>query len=125
MKYSFVAFLCLLFLISCKSNYTSVGSKNANYIPYYLKVYEADSLYLVGNYERSYHILDSLFDKFEPLNMTLYFEYESYVKTSVILNKNVNSKSQICSLIEKFGYSYQDIKTDSLLNVALINSKIS
>ncbi len=37
----------VLLCISCKSSYTRIGDKNANYIPYYLKVYEADSLFIV------------------------------------------------------------------------------
>ncbi len=38
-------FLISISFISCKS-YQKIGSKNSNYIPYYLKVYKADSLFL-------------------------------------------------------------------------------
>ena len=46
--------------ISCKSNFSKIGDVKSNYIPYYLKVYKADSLYLTKNYQQSYEILDSL-----------------------------------------------------------------
>lgn len=80
--------------VSCKSSYTRIGDKNANYIPYYLKVYEADSLYLVGDYERSYQILDSLFKKYEPLVMDDYYEYGIYLNASVLSGntKDINKK---------------------------------
>ena len=64
----FFTIIFTLSLYSCKSNYTRIGDKNANYITYYLKVYEADSLNLIGEYKSSNEILDSLFKKFEPIN---------------------------------------------------------
>ena len=79
-KIVFLMVVVSLGLFSCKSNYTRIGDKNANYIPYYLKVYEADSLYIIGEYKNSYKILDSLFKKYEPINMPIYFEYEQYIK---------------------------------------------
>jgi len=92
MKYILVACLLLLFLISCKSNYTKIGGKNSNYIPYYLKVYEADSLFIVGNYQRSYKILDSLFIKYEPIEMSGYYEYSNYVFSSILTNNKKSIK---------------------------------
>jgi len=79
-------------LVSCKSSYTRIGDENANYIPYYLKVYEADSLFIVGDYERSYEILDSLFKKYEPIEIQGYYEYSSYVFSAVLSGKNKNLK---------------------------------
>lgn len=79
-------------LASCKSSYTIIGDENANYIPYYLKVYEADSLFIVGDYERSYEILDSLFKKYEPIEIQGYYEYSSYVFSAVLSGKNKNLK---------------------------------
>ena len=73
-------------LVSCKSSYIRIGDENANYIPYYLKVYEADSLFIVGDYERSYEILDSLFKKYEPINIDGYEEYLIYIASSIELN---------------------------------------
>ena len=109
-------------LFSCKSNFTSIGDKNANYIPYYLKVYEADSLYLLGNYKQSYEILDSLFKKFEPINMPVYFEYEQYIKLAY--NFNRQTKKDIRKLSECYNYNLMDLKNDSILQLALNGSKI-
>jgi hypothetical protein len=117
-----VLILIPLILFSCKSNYTKIGDKKANYIPYYLKVYEADSLNIVGDYQRSYKILDSLFERYEPINMPLYFEYENYIKLSYQLNKK--SKKSIIKLAKYYNYNLDDIKQDSILSHALNKSKI-
>jgi hypothetical protein len=103
------------FVISCKSNYTRIGDKNANYIPYYLKVYEADSLYIVGNHKRSFEILDGLFKKYEPINMQMYYEVFNYMKLKVILNKKTNRK-ELKSWIIKYGVSLSRLENDSLLS---------
>ncbi len=110
-------------LFSCKSNYTRIGDKNANYIPYYLKVYEADSLYIIGEYKNSYKILDSLFKKYEPINMPIYFEYEQYIKLANRFDKK--TKKNIKKLSQYYNYSINDIKQDSILYFVLNKSKIS
>ncbi len=110
-------------ITSCKSNYTRIGDRNANYIPYYLKVYEADSLYLVGDYKSSYKILDSLFKHYEPINMPIYSEYEQYIKLSYSLNKK--TKKELRNLSKYYNYSIDDIKQDSILYLVLGKSKIS
>lgn len=97
---SFALLICSLFLNSCNTNKNVVKSnideivkkEEVNYIPYYLKVNEADSLHLIGNFKKSQHILDSLFNKFEPLNQESYGEYITYLKNRILLNdlKNVD-----------------------------------
>jgi hypothetical protein len=92
-----------LIVISCKSSYTKIGDKNANYIPYYLKIYEADSLCLVGNYQRSYEILDSLFKKYEPANMDNVNEYSTYIACCVMTGNTKNIDKKIRNSILKYG----------------------
>ena len=53
-------FLISISFISCKS-YQKIGGENSNYIPYYLKVYEADSLFLLKNYSSAYEKYDNVF----------------------------------------------------------------
>lgn len=118
--------LCVLLIIglvsffSCKTKVVDANSlkKEINYIPYYLKVYEADSLYLVKNYKKSYEILDSLFQKYEPLNLENYKEYETYISCAYKLNKNLDYKKMILYSIEFLGTNTRYIKYDSLFNVA-------
>ncbi|MEC4047826.1 hypothetical protein OX284_000165 [Flavobacterium sp. SUN046] len=82
----------MIVLISCNSNkklnaISNKGiQKEVNYIPYYLKVYKADSLYLVNDFEGSYKILDSLFKKYEPLSSDNYVEYGIYLNSAVMSN---------------------------------------
>lgn len=89
-------------LLSCKSSYTKIGHKNANYIPYFQKMYEADSLLLTENYQRSYEILDSLFKKYEPVNSEN--EYFTYVTCKIVLDKSEKQiKKDFLYLLENFG----------------------
>ena len=98
----FFVCICVLCSFSCKSTYTKIGDKEANYIPYFSKMYEADSLYLVENYQRSYEILDSLFKKYEPVNSE--DEYFTYVASKIMLDKKPKEiKKDFTYLIENFG----------------------
>lgn len=90
-------------LFSCKSNYTRIGDKSANYIPYYLKINEADSLYVIGNYKRSHDLLDSLFTKFEPANIDSNHEYGSYLMSCVAVNDTINIKKKIAYSYKNYG----------------------
>lgn len=102
-KSLFLISIVTLTIISCKSSYTKIGDKNANYIPYYLKAYEADSLCLVGNYQRSYEILDSLFKKYEPANMDNVNEYSTYIACCVMTGNIENLDEKIRNGILKYG----------------------
>jgi hypothetical protein len=102
-KIVFLMVVVSLGLFSCKSNYTRIGDKNANYIPYYLKVYEADSLFIVGDYKRSYKILDSLFKKFEPVNMTGFYEYDIYISSCIMSENTKGIKKKFKTAYTKYG----------------------
>lgn len=120
-----IVVLSVLLFISCKSSYTRIGDKNANYIPYYLKVYEADSLYLTNNFLRSYEILDSLFKKYEPAELLFYDEYKTFVKSSYLIGKKQEAFRGIESLIKDYGYDRNIIQSDSILNLIFNSSKIN
>lgn len=95
-------FIIFVLLSSCKSTYTKIGDKEANYIPYFSKMYEADSLYLVENYQRSYEILDSLFKKYEPVNSE--DEYFTYITCKIMLDKSEKEiKKDFIYMLENFG----------------------
>lgn len=123
----FSILLSIFFLFSCKSiNKETINSKKElNYIPYYLKVYEADSLFIVGNYKQSYNVLDSLFTQYEPLNMSVYSEYETYIANMVQLNSTQKIRDKIEKTFSKYGSQIQYFRQDSLLNKALVLSKFS
>jgi hypothetical protein len=131
MKKSIVLlFLGFIVLISCKFKVIDkinsfVETKEVNYIPYYLKVYEADSLYLVKDYKNSYKILDSLFKEFKPLNTEQYKEYETYISCAFALRKKINFRDSILKSIENYGSNARYINNDSLMNLAFNNAEIS
>lgn len=119
-----VVFLFCTF--SCKSKYEDLRlSKKVNYIPYYLKMYEADSLYLVHNYKKSYKILDSLFEKFTPLNIEGYSEYHTYIRSAVGSNNFKKIKQITRRSFVDFGSVVSNYKVDSLLHIALQKSEYS
>ena len=124
MKRVYLYLIFIFFVItSCKSNYTRIGDKDADYIPYYLKVYKADSLYKVGDFKCSYEILDSLFNEYQPVNMSLYFEYENYVKMSALFDKV--KKKDVKNLVKFYDYRIEEIKQDTLLNIAFNKTKFT
>lgn len=116
--FALLFFLMTNLIFSCKTTAIQNNSieKEVNYIPYYLKVYEADSLYIVKNYQKSHKILDSLFKKHEPINMSIYYELCTYYKTRIILNKNINTNN-FSKLITKYGLTEDMIRNDSILNI--------
>lgn len=91
-----------------------------NYIPYYLKVYEADSLYLVGEYKQSYEILDGLFKRYEPLNQQGLLEIETYIKAGFLTKNFNNIKPSFIRLIGDWGYDETSFnnKTDTAMLLA-------
>lgn len=130
-KYFLLTFVVLCFVVSCKSrikateNIPIIPKKEVNYIPYFLKVYEADSLYLVKNYQKSYAVLDSLFKKFKPLNTEQYKEYETYLSCAFAIDKKINFKDSILKSIENYGSNSRYFKYDSLMDLAYKSAKIS
>ena len=111
-------------LFSCKTNVIGDHALKAevNYIPYYLKVSEADSLYIEKNYEKSYAILDSLFKKYTPLELQNYSEYTNYYKLKIILNKKIDKKSFL-ELIRKYDLTDYTLKNDSIFKIYYTKEK--
>ena len=104
MKNFFFLLLTSLLFISCKSSYTKIGDDNANYIPYYLKVYEADSLFLSKKYSESYKILDDLFKKYEPINLEgSTYEYGNYLASALMSGNIKNLKQKVEYGYKSFG----------------------
>lgn len=115
--------IIIAFFISCKSSVTNIGEKNANYIPYYLKVYEADSLYLVNDYLKSYKILDSLFKKYEPINIEGYREFETYIATAYLSGNYKHLDKNLKRSFKIHGTTYEILKNDSILIKVFEKSK--
>jgi hypothetical protein len=121
-KIGLILFLLFVLVISCKSKTQVVYKNEVNYIPYYLKVYEADSLYIIKDYEKSYKILDSLFKKYEPLQLANYYEVNNYYKLKIILNKKINILD-FSELISKYRLTDLALKNDSIFNIIYLKEK--
>ena len=125
-KLFFLLSILLCFtIIQCKT--TSLKKeKSKDYRKYWLKIYEADSLYLIGEYENSFNIMDSLFEIYEPTNTPPYYEYETYLKVGHLSKKDI-SKTKVKSLIENYGYEIEtfNVKTYPVLNEIFKASNIS
>ncbi len=122
-------FLIILLFFSCSSKQSQINPKNKkiNYIPYYLKIYKADSLFLTSNYQESYNLLDSLFKIYEPLNQDIWYEMENYIYSAYKIGKIKKIKPILTNLISKWGYNYEnqlnnDIKALEILNNSEVDS---
>lgn len=123
--YKIVLLSLLLIFCSCKSKYSRVGNKNSNYIPYFLMVYKADSLYHSKKYTVCKTELKKLFNCYEPINLTQYWEYEKYLKCLIIIDRKKKHKKEFEYLISNLGYKYDYIKKDSVLSIGLIGTNFS
>lgn len=126
LNFNGIVMIAFLFCFgACKK--TNEEKKEINYIPYYLKVYEADSLYLSGNYKRSFEILDSLFRFYEPLNQLEYYEITTYIKSSYLVGSNQNLKPYFKRLVKDWGYNENQIKNsyDKILSQAFEKAPLS
>lgn len=126
-----IVFLIALFILfSCISSYNTTSKlelekKDINYIPYYLKVYEADSLYIIGKHQQSQKILDSLFKKYEPLNQETYSEYITYLRNKVLLNDFEGIDLVLKKAVQNYGFKVDYCKKDSLVNIAFKKSGLN
>ena len=100
--YKILFFLISIFLISCKS-YQKIGGKNSDYIPYYLKVYEADSLFTLKDYQGSYKILDDLFKKYDAKNTVSFYEYGTYLASCLMTGNTENIDIKVRKSYRDFG----------------------
>jgi len=106
-KIGLILFVLFILIISCRSKKQivdkSIGKQEVNYIPYYLKVYEADSLFLVNDFDGSFRILDSLFKKYEPLNIEGWYEYGNYLISAVMSGHTQNIDEKIRKSYIEYG----------------------
>ena len=113
--FSLLFSLCII--ISCKTTFAKKEEvKEKNYIPYYLSVYKADSLFIAKNYGRSYEVLDSLFQKYEPINMPNYNEVANYYKLKIILKKEID-RTAFSNLISNYDFNEEFLKNDSIISI--------
>lgn len=133
-KLNLIVVACFIVFLSCNTNKNVVATnslevinnnKEVNYIPYYLKVIEADSLHIVGNYKKSQLILDSLFNKFEPLNQESYGEYITYLKNRILLNDLKDIDYVLKRAIQDFGFKVEFCLKDTLINKVMLKTKFS
>jgi hypothetical protein len=119
-------FLILILIFSCKSYLDSKpndGLSNRGYISYFNKINEADSLYLVKEYKKSYALLDSVFSVYEPLNIEGLYEYYTYVASAFASGNFINGRNYVKNSFLKYGAIKSHFTTDSILNLALLSSK--
>lgn len=82
---------------------------------YYQNIYRADSLFLVGQYQKANNILENTFDNFKPINLPYYEEYKSYVKTNYLIGKKTKAINSLESLISEYGITWLKINRDPIL----------
>ncbi len=120
-------FIVIISAISCKNMKTKYHSTNKklDYIPYYLKVYEADSLHIIGEHEEAYKLLDSVFKVWKPVNMRIYREYETYLKTAYLSGNKKNLYKKTRQSFVKYGSRYELFSNDSIFKQMLLDLNIN
>lgn len=113
-------------MVQCKTSSLRQEEKPKDYRKYYLEIYKADSLTMIGKYEHSFNILDSLFKIYEPTNAPPYYEYNTYLKVSQLAKKTI-SKKKVHSLIANYGFDIAtfDVNAYPVLNKVFEESNIS
>lgn len=88
-----LTFLFLFFLINCKK-------KNTNYILYYQKANEIDSIYrIAGKPKLAIREYKKLFEEYEPRNQERLREYETYIILADRFNIDFGGKKSLHKLI--------------------------
>ena len=105
-------------ILSCKT-------REVNYIPYYLKTYTADSLYITGDYQKSFKILDDLSKNYALLNPIETRDLELYIKTAQLTGNYGVLKPAIKNLVSTWDYRPEHIEYDSLMKEAWKKANIS
>ena len=107
MKDTVLLIFLFFILISCgstlKINSNEINNKKFNYIPYYLESQKADSLYQIGDFEKSYRKLDSLFKIYRPLNTDTYQEYSVYLSSAVMSDHFEDIENKVRFGLSNFG----------------------
>ena len=88
-------------LLSCSSSKKQV--EPLNYISYFNSIHVADSLYLTNNFTACYKLLDSLFQKYTPLNSDEFAEYSVYLSSGVKCGKITNIREKAIYGLKNFG----------------------
>jgi hypothetical protein len=121
--------LCLTtFFFGCRKKDTVAKEvkQTVNYIPYYLKVVEADSLFQIRNYQKSYAILDNLFKRYKPIQTEEYWEYSTYIASAVMTGHTENINKMMKKSITDFGnFSICHRDADQLYDTLIKVSKFT
>lgn len=102
-KIFFLIIIVTLYFYSCKSNYTKVGDKNQNYVPYYLSVDKAKKAYDKGEHEKTFFLLDSLFNHYEPIQTLFINELDIYCELALKFKNKKKVKKIMYILVDEYG----------------------
>lgn len=103
-KITFISLVLIIISCSSKQKFASEKKQEAlNYIPYYLKVYEADSLFTLKDHQGSYKILDDLFKKYEAKNTVSFYEYGTYLASCLMTGNTENIDVKVRKSYRDFG----------------------
>jgi hypothetical protein len=109
-------YIILVLILSTYAFSAKVSLQEKDYSSFYLKVYEADSLLEVKAYNKSFLLLDSLFQIEVPQCFSEIDAYLLYIKTA-FLSKNYSTddlKNKIIQGVSQYGLNKEITKKDSL-----------
>ena len=117
-----IGFLITVLIISCTPLAITHGTDSdhsiqKNYIPYYIKADLAKKLYEKGKRKESFLLLDSLFDKFKPINSLFVDELDFYCDLAVEFNKKDKLEEIVEILINDYGYNIAQYNDEKWMRV--------
>ncbi len=119
----FIILFFSILLISCNSNRKlsavsdNIIQKEVNYIPYYLKIDQAQQLYKKGEREKCFLMLDSLFNHYKPINSLFIDELEMYCELAIEYNKKDKLEKVVDILISDYGYNIAAYKDERWVKI--------
>lgn len=104
--------LIFIFYTSIISFFILSSCKNRNYVIYYNKVNEIDSIYRIANKpEKAVKEYKKLFRNYSPKNQERIEEYETYIKLADKYHKNFGGKKslyKLITLVAPYGDTYKN-----------------
>lgn len=127
---SFLVAIIAMILItgSCRSKVVSHSNDfkiiSKNYVPYFLTIEKAKKYYRKNEFDKSFHLLDSLFNIYEPVNTFSFDELELYCELAIKNSKTEKLNEYVEILVSDYGYDLANNK-DSLWILIKKASKFS
>ncbi|MBU2922457.1 hypothetical protein KO504_14000 [Winogradskyella psychrotolerans] len=121
-------YLLLLLLLTTSIFFLQAQSRNkdkvVDYLPYYQEAHIANRLIEKENYLEAYEIYKNLYNKFQPIDQIVPFDFVNYIIAAENSNSCYSEFKIMKVLIEKLGYPIEWINEHEVLKKVYLKSGI-